>query len=34
VLAHEGFDARAVVDGGVNDFDDDEIVTFRRCGSS
>jgi hydroxyacylglutathione hydrolase len=34
VLAHEGFDARAVVDGGVNDFDDTEIVSFRRCGSS
>jgi len=34
VLAHEGFDARAVVDGGVNDFDDGEIVAFRRCGSS
>jgi hydroxyacylglutathione hydrolase len=32
VLAREGFDARAVVDGGVDDFDGDT-VSFRRCGS-
>jgi glyoxylase-like metal-dependent hydrolase (beta-lactamase superfamily II)/rhodanese-related sulfurtransferase len=33
VLAREGFDARAVVDGGIPDFDGDT-VSFRRCGSS
>jgi hydroxyacylglutathione hydrolase len=32
VLAREGFDARAVVHGGVNDFDADT-VSFRRCGT-
>jgi hydroxyacylglutathione hydrolase len=32
VLAREGFDARAVVEGGVHDFDGDT-VSFRRCGS-
>jgi rhodanese-related sulfurtransferase len=34
VLARQGFDARAVVDGGIADFDGDgETVHFRRCGS-
>ena len=33
VLAREGFDSRAVVHGGVGDFDGDT-VSFRRCGSS
>jgi glyoxylase-like metal-dependent hydrolase (beta-lactamase superfamily II)/rhodanese-related sulfurtransferase len=33
VLAREGFDARPVIDGGVQDFDG-QTVTFRRCGSS
>jgi glyoxylase-like metal-dependent hydrolase (beta-lactamase superfamily II)/rhodanese-related sulfurtransferase len=34
VLEREGFDARAVVGGGIADFDGDgETVHFRRCGS-
>jgi rhodanese-related sulfurtransferase len=33
VLAREGFDARPVVDGGIADFDEDDTVSFRRCGS-
>jgi len=33
VLAREGFDARPVVDGGTADFDEDDTVSFRRCGS-
>ena len=33
VLAQEGFDARPVVGGGTADFDGDETVSFRRCGS-
>jgi glyoxylase-like metal-dependent hydrolase (beta-lactamase superfamily II)/rhodanese-related sulfurtransferase len=33
VLAREGFDARPVVDGGTSDFDEDDTVSFRRCGS-
>jgi hydroxyacylglutathione hydrolase len=31
VLQREGYDVRAVVDGGIRDFGD-EIVSFRRCG--
>ena len=33
VLARAGFDARAVVDGGIADLDEDETVSFRRCGA-
>jgi glyoxylase-like metal-dependent hydrolase (beta-lactamase superfamily II)/rhodanese-related sulfurtransferase len=32
VLSRAGFDARAVVDGGIADLDEDETVSFRRCG--
>src|SRR5439155_855262 len=32
LLAREGYDARALVDGGVHDFEGDT-VSFRRCGS-
>jgi hydroxyacylglutathione hydrolase len=31
LLQREGFDVRAVADGGVQDFAD-EVVAFRRCG--
>jgi glyoxylase-like metal-dependent hydrolase (beta-lactamase superfamily II)/rhodanese-related sulfurtransferase len=33
VLAREGFDARPVIGGGTGDFDEDDTVSFRRCGS-
>jgi hydroxyacylglutathione hydrolase len=32
LLAREGFDVRAVADGGIADFDG-EVVSFRRCGA-
>jgi rhodanese-related sulfurtransferase len=32
LLKREGFDARAVADGGINDFGG-EMVSFRRCGA-
>jgi hydroxyacylglutathione hydrolase len=32
LLQREGFDVRAVADGGIQDFDGD-VVTFRRCGA-
>jgi hydroxyacylglutathione hydrolase len=32
LLQREGFDVRAVADGGVQDFAD-EVVSFRRCGA-
>jgi hydroxyacylglutathione hydrolase len=32
LLAREGFDVRAVADGGLADFDG-EVVSFRRCGA-
>jgi hypothetical protein len=36
VLAHEGVEARPVVDGGVSDWerDGEGCVSFRRCGSA
>ena len=32
LLQREGFDVRAVADGGITDFAG-EIVSFRRCGA-
>jgi rhodanese-related sulfurtransferase len=36
VLAHEGIDARPVLDGGIPDWErgGDTCVSFRRCGSA
>ena len=32
LLKREGFDARAIADGGIEDFSG-EMVSFRRCGA-